>query len=115
LSGVIAVYGFLRIRNLRRFEYYYREIGQIEKIARGLEDDPAAPADIPSLRSHLERRLTMLKCNVLKDFAEGGLKGEGLLAGIVALINDTRESLAGMETAENESSQSRAPDLVKHS
>jgi hypothetical protein len=28
------------------------------------------------------------------DFAAGGLKGEGLLQGIVALINDTRDFLA---------------------
>jgi hypothetical protein len=39
-------------------------------------------------------RLSSLKCQVLEDFAEGGLKGEGLVAGIIALINDTRESLA---------------------
>ena len=42
-----------------------------------------------------------LKCEVLTDFAEGGLKGEGLMAGIIALINDTRESLAAMVTARN--------------
>jgi hypothetical protein len=107
LSGVIALYGFLRLRKIRRFESYYREIGQIEMIARGLENDPTAPTDLPSLRSHLEGRLTILKCKVLKDFAEGGLKGEGLMAGIIALINDTRESLAGMATARNESHQDR--------
>jgi TRAP-type uncharacterized transport system substrate-binding protein len=114
LSGAIAIYGFLRLRNLRRFEAYYREIGQIEMIARGLEDDPAAPADAPSLRSHLEGRLTTLKCKVLKDFAEGGLKGEGLMAGIIALINDTRESLAGMVTAQNGAGRSPAPDGAEH-
>jgi TRAP-type uncharacterized transport system substrate-binding protein len=101
VSGAIALYGFLRLRKLRRFESYYREIGQIEMIAAGLEDDPAAPNDAPSLQSHLEERLTTLKCKVLKDFAAGGLKGEGLMAGIIALINDTRESLAGMVTARN--------------
>jgi TRAP-type uncharacterized transport system substrate-binding protein len=113
LSGAIAIYGFLRLRNLKRFESYYREIGQIEMIARGLEDDPAAPADAPSLRSHLEGRLTTLKCKVLKDFAEGGLKGEGLMAGIIALINDTRESLAGMVTARNGARPSPAQDEVE--
>jgi hypothetical protein len=114
LSGVIAFYGFLRLRNLRRFESYYREIGQIEMIARGLEDDPAAPTDVPSLRLHLGGRLTALKCKVLKDFAEGGLKGEGLMAGIIALINDTRESLARMVTARDGARPSPAPDKVEH-
>jgi TRAP-type uncharacterized transport system substrate-binding protein len=114
LSGVIAFYGFLRLRNLNRFESYYREIGQIEMVARGLEEDPAGPTEVPALRSHLERRLATLKCQVLKDFAEGGLKGEGLMAGIIALINDTRESLAGMATTWNGAPQSRVHDQVEH-
>jgi TRAP-type uncharacterized transport system substrate-binding protein len=114
LSGAIAVYGFLRLRRLNRFESYYREIGQIERTARGLEDDPSAPTDLPSLRSHLEGRLISLKCKVLEDFAAGGLIGEGLMAGIIALINDTRESLAGMVTARNGARQSPAHDKVEH-
>jgi TRAP-type uncharacterized transport system substrate-binding protein len=93
MSGVIAFYGFLRVRSLRRFESYYREIERIEMIARGLEDDPTIPNDGPSLRANLEERLTRLKCRVLEDFAAGGLRGEGLMAGIIALINDTRASL----------------------
>ncbi|MCE9534386.1 MAG: hypothetical protein K8T89_25180 [Planctomycetes bacterium] len=96
VSGLIAFYTFLRLRKLRRFESYYRELGQIERIARGLEVDPEAPTDRSALRTHLEERLSGLKCRVLEDFAEGGLKGEGLVAGIIALINDTRESLAHM-------------------
>jgi TRAP-type uncharacterized transport system substrate-binding protein len=101
VSGVIAFYGFLRLRNLNRFESYYREIEQIEMAAYGLREDPAAPTDRESLRANLEGRLTALKCKVLNDFAEGGLRGEGLMASIIALINDTRESLAGMVKARN--------------
>ena len=78
------------------FESYYREVGRIERIARGLEVDPDVPANREDLRAELELRLSNLKCQVLEDFAEGGVKGEGLLAGIIALINDTRDSLAGM-------------------
>jgi hypothetical protein len=114
LSGAIAFYGFLRLRNLRRFEPYYREIGQIERLARGLEDDPAAPADVASLQAHLEGRLTALKCKALEDFAEGGLRGEVLMAGIIGLINDTRESLARMATGVNGGRQSPAHDEVGH-
>ncbi|QDU19426.1 TAXI family TRAP transporter solute-binding subunit [Urbifossiella limnaea] len=93
-SGLLALYTFTRLRKLNRFEAYYREIGRIELIARGLELDPVAPTEPAALRPHLETRLSDLKCRVLADFAEGGLKGEGLVAGIIALINDTRESLA---------------------
>jgi TRAP-type uncharacterized transport system substrate-binding protein len=98
LWGVIALYGFFRLRQLRRFESYYREIGEIEMSAAELVDAPTARTDVPDLRSHLERQLIALKCKVLEDFAAGGLRGEGLMAGIIALINDTRESLAGMGT-----------------
>lgn len=93
-SGLLAFYSFLRLRKLNRFEAYYLELGRIELIARGLEIDPDAPTAPDALRAHLEARLSDLKCRVLTDFAEGGLKGEGLLAGIIALIKDTRESLA---------------------
>ena len=95
-SGMIALYGFVRLRKLSRFESYYREVGRIERIARGLEVDPDAPSNPADLRAELELRLSNLKCEVLEDFAEGGVKGEGLLAGIIALINDTRDSLARM-------------------
>jgi hypothetical protein len=115
LSGVIAFYGFLRLRNLNRFESYYREIGQIEMIACGLEVDPAAPTDVPSLRAYLERRLSALKCQAVRDFAAGGLRGEGLMAGIIALINDTRGSLAHMVTARNGAGQNPAQDQIAHS
>jgi TRAP-type uncharacterized transport system substrate-binding protein len=93
-SGIVAFYGFLRLRQLRRFEAYYHEIRRIELIARGQEADPNAPTgSAGALRHYLEDRLLDLKSQVLKDFAEGGLKGEGLMAGIVALVNDTRASL----------------------
>jgi hypothetical protein len=42
-----------------------------------------------------------LKLEVLRDFADGGLTGEGLMAGLVALINDTRESLDEMPGTRN--------------
>ena len=102
-SGIVAFYGFLRLRQLRRFEAYYHEIRRIELIARGQESDPGAPSDGAALHRYLEDRLLDLKSQVLKDFAEGGLKGEGLMSGIVALVNDTRASLdrlAPPETSE---------------
>jgi hypothetical protein len=63
-------------------------------VARGQEDDPAAPAVPCARRAYLEGRLLDLKSRALDDFAHGGLKGEGLMSGIVALVNDTRASLA---------------------
>jgi TRAP-type uncharacterized transport system substrate-binding protein len=99
VSGAIAFYGFLRLRSLYRFESYYREIGEIEMIACGLQEGTAAPTDPELRRVYLEGKLTALKCKVLEDFANGGLTGEVLMASLIALINDTRGSLAGLATA----------------
>jgi hypothetical protein len=95
-SGCIALYGFLRLRQLRRFEAYYNEIRTIEGLARGREVEPNAPREPAALRAYLEDRLLDLKSRALQDFAEGGLKGESLMSGIVSLINDTRSSLANL-------------------
>jgi TRAP-type uncharacterized transport system substrate-binding protein len=99
VSGVVAVYSFLRLRQLRRFEAYYKEIRRLELIARGHESDPAAPADPAARRAYLEERLLDLKSRAVADFANGGLRGEGLLFGIVSLVNDTRASLARLAPA----------------
>ncbi len=92
-SGIVAFYGFLRLRQLRRFESYYHEIRRIERVARGLDPDPAAPVAPSARRDYLEGQLLDLKGRAMSDFAEGGLKGEGLMTGIVALIGDTRRSI----------------------
>jgi hypothetical protein len=93
-GGMVAFYGLLRLRQSRRFEYYFREIRRIELVASGAEADPDAPESAPERLRYLEAKLTDLKCRAVMDFAAGGLKGEGLMQGIVALINDTRNSLS---------------------
>jgi hypothetical protein len=92
-SGVIALYTFMRLRKLRRFEAYYHEISQIERIASGLEQDPEAPLGAGDLSTYLQKRLSALRSRVLEDFADGGLMGEALVAGIIAAIHDTRSTL----------------------
>jgi hypothetical protein len=94
VSGLLGVYGFLRLLQLRRFESYYQEVRRIVQVARGLENDPDAPTDPDARRAYLLDQLDDLKSEAVRDFADGGLKGEGLLAGVVALVNDTRSSLA---------------------
>jgi hypothetical protein len=94
ISGIIGFYGFLRLLQLRRFESYYQEVRRIVQVARGREDDRDAPAEPDALRAYLLDKLDDLKSEATRDFAEGGLRGEGLLAGVVALVNDTRSSLA---------------------
>jgi TRAP-type uncharacterized transport system substrate-binding protein len=96
VSGIIALYSFLRLRQLRRFEAYYKEIRRLELIARGQEEDPNAPTDPEARRAYLEDQLLDLKDRALADFANGGRMGEGLMFGITSLVNDTRASLANL-------------------
>jgi len=98
-SGMIGLYGFLRILQLRRFESYYQEVRRIAQLARGQEHDAEAPADPAARRAYLIDKLDDVKSDAVRDFAAGGLKGEGLLAGILALVNDTRDSLAAADRA----------------
>jgi hypothetical protein len=107
LSGLLALYTLLRMRKLNRYESYYHQLGRIDLLARGAEVDPIAPVDPIGLRAYLEAQLNTLKNAVLRDCAEGGLRGESLMMGILALINDTREALIEM-TARLESQQSPA-------
>ncbi len=93
-SGIVGLYGFLRIMQLRRFESYYRDVRRIAQVARGAEVDPDAPPDPAARRAYLLDKLDDLRSEATRDFAEGGLRGEGLLAGVVALVNDTRASLS---------------------
>jgi hypothetical protein len=109
VSGVVALYGFLRLRQLRRFEAYYQEIRHLELIARGQETDPAAPAEPAARRMYLEDRLLDLKSRALQDFANGGLKGEGLMSGIVSLVNDTRSSLARLTPHDGPAARGASP------
>jgi hypothetical protein len=96
-SGIVGLYGFLRILQLRKFEAFYHEVRRIVQVARGQAHDPDAPADPEARRAYLLDRLDDLKSEAVRQFAEGGLKGEGLLSGIVALVNDTRNSLAAAD------------------
>jgi TRAP-type uncharacterized transport system substrate-binding protein len=97
ISGLVAFYTFWRLRAVHRFESYYRELARIESIARGAAPPPAGMTAPGALRTHLEAQLSQLKSRALEDFAEGGLRGEGLMAGIIALINDTRNSLEHLD------------------
>ncbi len=93
VSGIVAFYGFLRIRQLRRFESYFWDLHRLELLARGREIDTEAPTNPKELQAYLEGLLLDLKSQAIRDFAEGGLKGEGLMAGIVSLANDIRKTI----------------------
>src|SRR5262245_18014565 len=55
-GGMVAFYGLLRIRQSRRFEYYFHEIRKLELIASGVEADPDAPEGAAARRRYLEAK-----------------------------------------------------------
>ena len=109
VSGVIALFTFLRLRKLRHFEVYYHEISTIERVASGHEQDPEAPTTLDALRTYLQKRLSALRSRVLEDFADGGLMGESLVAGLIAAIHDTRSTLPLALASRKEQQSSAAP------
>jgi hypothetical protein len=116
VSGMVGLYGFLRILQLRKFEAFYHEVRRIVQIGRGQAYDAEVPTEPVARRAYLLDRLDELKSEAIREFAEGGLKGEGLLSGIVALINDTRNSLATPVRASlPESSSSNASGIRNQS
>jgi hypothetical protein len=108
-SGGIAFYTFLRLRKLRRFEAYYHEISQIERVASDVEHDPQAPLTSDALRIYLQTRLSDLRSRVLEDFADGGFIGEGIVAGIIAAIHDTRTTVSLELSSRKEQEPSAGP------
>jgi hypothetical protein len=108
-SAAIALFTFLHLRKLRRFEAYYHEISQIERVASGQEWDPEAPMTLDALRMYLQNRLSALRSRVLEDFADGGLMGESLVAGIIAAIHDTRSTLPLALASRKDQQPSAAP------
>jgi TRAP-type uncharacterized transport system substrate-binding protein len=107
-GGMVALYGLWRLLRLRKVESYYQELRRIELVARGAEVDPDAPLDPAERIAYLEGRLTEIKCRALEDFATGDLRGEGALQGIVALVNDTRNSLGRLLSCQGQQQRSSA-------
>jgi hypothetical protein len=108
--GIVVAYCFLRLRQLRRFESYYHEVRRVEMIARGHEVDPHAPTEKAARRRYLEDRLLALKSRVFRDFAEGNLRGESLVSGIISLVNDTRNSLERLSALDEPAHASAAAE-----
>jgi len=92
-AGVLSLYGLLRTRTARQPSDYYDSIRKIEELARTLDQDPATAATACELLDDLDERLSKLRQNLIEDICEGRIKGEQLIANILALLNDVRGGL----------------------
>ena len=114
ISGVVAGAAFFCWQWLRQrvarardasFAAYLERVSNIERRAARLERQPELA--IGSL-IELQRELGRLKGEAIDRFAAGDLRGEALMSGFLALINDTRNYLARLLMHERENLEETA-------
>jgi hypothetical protein len=95
----VAIWGYYRWRRLLRFEKFFHDVLAVEQVARGLQVDPAAPAEPSARVRYLQERLADLRRDVIGEFAGGKLQGETLILGILTLITASEAALPGLVRA----------------
>lgn len=100
-AGALSLYGLLKARKTRRPSDYFTEIRQIDQFARGTAAPDAAGIEPDEISRHLEERLHAVRQNLIQDICEGRIKGDQVIANILALINDTRRHLPRPVEASN--------------
>jgi TRAP-type uncharacterized transport system substrate-binding protein len=77
----------------KRFVYYLQEFTQLDLVARGITDDPAAPREPVKRVAYLEDKLSRLRAQMIQEFSDAKLCQEGTMGTVLSLISDTRASL----------------------
>lgn len=98
LFGVLSAagltcYGLLRKKKPRKPSDYFSAIRQVDMIARGAAADESAPMKPDEFILYLDDRLLRLRQDLIGDICEGNLKGDQVIANILALLKDTRANL----------------------
>jgi TRAP-type uncharacterized transport system substrate-binding protein len=89
----LSAYGLVGRKKVRRPSDYYAEIRKVEQMAHGGALDGVAPLGPADLRRHLDGRLQTLRQELIADICEGQIKGDAVIANILALLHDTRAGL----------------------
>jgi len=92
-AGALSLYSLLRTRAARHPSDYYDSIRKVEELAGTLDQDPTTGITASELLCDLDERLVKLRQNLIEDICEGRIKGEQLIANILALLNDVRDGL----------------------
>ncbi len=92
-AGVLSLYGLLRTQTARQPSDYYDALRKIEELGRTLDQEAVTGATANELLRELDERLVKLRQNLIEDICEGRIKGEQLIANILALLNDVRGGL----------------------
>jgi TRAP-type uncharacterized transport system substrate-binding protein len=92
-AGALAIWGFLRGLRAVHPDVHLKQIDRIERLLRGEERDPAAPAMPRDLVDYLEARLAIVKQTAIDDYAHHRITREEALVSILTLVADTRHLL----------------------
>ena len=92
-AGALSLYGILWRKKVRMPADYYAEIRKIEMIAGGTDTDATAPIEPKEFVKYLDDRLLRLRQDLIEDICEGRIKGEQVIANILALLKDARRNL----------------------
>ncbi|MGF1582502.1 MAG: hypothetical protein ACFCD0_24525 [Gemmataceae bacterium] len=93
VGGLLALWGYYRWRQTLRFLEYFRQLQQLDLIAKGL----LAPENIPPVGiervRYLEGELETLQRKAIEDFCENYFYGDGVFDNFLALLFETRDFL----------------------
>ncbi len=93
LTGLFALYGFYRWRQVLRFKAYFAEVAEIEAAARhALHGQSDGASTVDQLRQ-LTVRIDSTRNRAVEDFADGYFRGESVVVALLYYINSTQQSL----------------------
>lgn len=92
-AGALAVCGLLWRKKIRRPADYFAEIRKVELIAHGVQADARAPIKPVELVKYLDDRLVRLRHQLIEDICEDHIKGDQVIANILALLKDAQRNL----------------------
>lgn len=102
-AGALAIYGLLWRRKIRKPSDYFAEIRKVDLIARGVEADATAPIKPNELVKYLDDRLVRLRHELIEDICEDRIKGDQVIANILALLKDAQRNLQRLDGGPAES------------
>lgn len=109
-AGALSLYGLLWRKKIRKPSDYFAEIRRVDLIARGVEADSTAPIKLNELVKYLDDRLLKLRQELIEDICEDRIKGDQVIANILALLKDARRNLPQLDAGNfNESGATKIP------
>ena len=96
-AGALSLYGLLWKKKARKPSDYYAEIRKLDLLTHGAEIDSTVPVQPNQRVSYLDERLLKLRQSLIEDICEGRIKGDQVIANILALLKDARLNLPKLE------------------